>query len=116
MALALPGVRWVAAWPVRLRLNWPQLGMIALVLGLGFYVIYPLFLILLNSFNVARIGQPATYGLTNWLSAWQGNGIAQSIVNTLALAACYQCISFAIATGLAWVLARTNVPAGRQLE
>lgn len=88
----------------------------ALALALGFYVIYPLFLILLNSFDVARIGQPVAYGLKNWTEAWRSSGIAQSIVNTLALAACYQCISFVVATSLAWVLARTNVPAARRIE
>src|SRR5207248_974344 len=100
----------------RLRVNWAQLGLLLLVAGLGFYVIYPLLLILLNSLNTARVGQPAAYGLENWRVAWTSSGIGQALVNTLALAACYQAFSLAVAVGLAWVLARTNVPAARQLE
>ena len=117
MALALPRSR--AGASSRLlgaRLNWAQLGLVAPALALGFYVIYPLLLILLNSFNVAEIGQPAAYGLRNWIEAWQSSGILQSLVNTIALAACYQCLSFIAAIGLAWALARTNVPGARQLE
>src|SRR6266571_655487 len=101
---------------VTARPNWAQIGLLALLLGMGFYVIYPLLLILLNSFNTARIGQPASYGVQTWIQAWTERGIIQSLWNTLALAGCYQAISFAIATGLAWVLARTDVPAARTLE
>jgi iron(III) transport system permease protein len=103
--------------PVRARRpNWPQIGLVVLILALGFYVIYPLLLILLNSFNTAGVGHAATYGLRNWIDAWTAGGIVQALLNTLALAACYQVISFALATGLAWTLARTDVPAARQLE
>ncbi|MFI5268483.1 MAG: ABC transporter permease, partial [Chloroflexota bacterium] len=118
MALALSRRR-AAARSLRAlgpRLNWAQIGLIVLILALGFYVMYPLLLILVNSFNTAALGQAPAYGLQNWTDAWTASGIAQALVNTLALAACYQAISFALATGLAWVLARTDVPAARQLE
>ena len=102
--------------PGTLRPNWCQIGLLTLILGLGFYVVYPLLLILLNSFNTARVGQPAIYGLQPWIDAWTASGIVQALLNTFALATCYQIISFGIGIGLAWVLARTNIPAAGKLE
>jgi hypothetical protein len=48
--------------PWRPRVNWPQVGMLALITAFGFYLVYPLVLILVNSFNTARIGQPPVWG------------------------------------------------------
>ncbi len=120
MAAALNPVRWAAArsiWlPAVRQLDLPQLGLLLLLLSLGYYVIYPLLLILINSFNVARIGQPPAYGLQNWIEAWSGSGILQALWNTLLVAAGYQLISFPLAALLALVLARTNIPGARRLE
>jgi len=96
--------------------TWRQVGMLALIFGLGYYVLYPLALILINSFNVAKIGQPAVYGTDTWVQAWQTEGILRAIINTLLLAGCYQLISFPVAALIALVLARTNIPGSRRLE
>jgi iron(III) transport system permease protein len=116
LAISRPGAGVRRLRLVGLRPHWPQLGLLLLVVGLGFYVVYPLLLILLNSFNTASIGQPPAYGFENWRVAWTASGIGQSLLNTLTLAACYQVISMLLAVGLAWVLARTNVPLAGQLE
>ena len=43
----------------------------ACVLGLlACLVIYPIFLLLLNSFNVASLGQPPRYGIEPWRDAF----------------------------------------------
>jgi iron(III) transport system permease protein len=116
MAELAPVARRVAASPWRLRWNWAQVGMLGLIGALGFYVLYPLLLILLGSFNAARIGQPSVYSLQPWIEAWTTAGLLQSLWNTLAVAFWYQAISFPIGILLAWVLARTNVPWARGLE
>jgi iron(III) transport system permease protein len=90
--------------------------MLALIGALGFYLLYPLFLILLNSFNTARIGSPPAYGVQAWVEAWSNPGVFQSVWNTLAVAFWYQALSFPIGVLLAWLLARTNVPWARGLE
>ena len=90
--------------------------MVLLILALGCYLIYPLFLILLNSFNVARIGQPPVYSLQAWAEAWSSPGLLQSLWNTFAVAFWYQAIAFPIGVLLAWALARTNVPWARGWE
>jgi iron(III) transport system permease protein len=102
--------------PWRPRVNWPQVGMLALIAAFGFYLVYPLVLILLNSFNTARIGQPPVYGVQAWVEAWSARGLLQSLWNTIAIGLCYQLISFPIGILLAWVLARTNIPWARGLE
>jgi iron(III) transport system permease protein len=90
--------------------------MVFLILALGSYLVYPLFLILLNSFNVGRIGQPAVYSLQAWADAWSSPGLLQSLRNTFAVAFWYQAIAFPVGVVLAWALARTNVPWARGWE
>jgi iron(III) transport system permease protein len=105
--------------PARARARRPslaQLGMLALIGVFAFYLLYPLCLILLNSFNTAPIGQPAVYGLDAWAEAWRTPGVFQALVNTLAVFFWYQLISFPLGVLLAWVLGRTNVPWAHGLE
>jgi iron(III) transport system permease protein len=100
----------------RLRVSWAQVGMLALIGAFAFYLVYPLVLILVNSFNTARIGQPPVYGTGAWVEAWHAPGILQALLNTLAVAFWYQAISFPIGVVLAWVLGRTNIPWARGFE
>lgn len=90
--------------------------MVTLVGVVGFYVLYPMLLILLNSFNIAPIGQPAVYSLHAWVEAWSARGLFRALWNTLEVAFWYQALSFPIGVLLAWVLARTNVPWAHALE
>ena len=100
-------------WP---SLTWAQVGMLALIGAVGFYVLYPLVLILLNSFNVARLGQVPIYSLQPWIDAWSAPDVFPSLWTTLQLAFWYQLISFPIGIVIAWLLARTNIPCARGLE
>ncbi|MBM2812813.1 MAG: ABC-type Fe3+ transport system permease component, partial [Chloroflexi bacterium] len=104
----IPGFLW--------RLSWAQIGMLLLIGAFGFYLLYPLILILINSFNTARIGQPPVYGIEGWVKAWQTPGIWNALRNTLLLAVAYQVISFPIGILISWLLARTNVPWAHGLE
>src|SRR4051812_4315342 len=107
---------WVSTAPRRWRLSWAQLGLLALLAAFSFYLLYPLLLIGLNSFNTARIGAPPAYSPRAWAEAWATPGVFQSLWNTLNVAFWYQLISFPIGVLLAWVLARTNVPWAHGLE
>ena len=100
-------------WP---SLTWAQVGILALIGAVGFYVLYPLVLILLNSFNVARLGQVPIYSLQPWIDAWSAPDVFPSLWTTLQLAFWYQLISFPIGIVIAWLLARTNIPCARGLE
>jgi iron(III) transport system permease protein len=90
--------------------------MFALIGVFGFYILYPLVLILLNSFNTARFGQAPAYSLDAWADAWSSPDVFGSLWNTLSVAFWYQLVSFPIGIFLAWLLARTNIPGARGLE
>ena len=88
-----------------------------MVLGLvAFFVLYPIVLIILNSFQVARPGAPPLYGLEGWRSALSEPGMRQSVYNTFSLLLTRQLISFPVAIFLAWLLARTDMPGKGWLE
>jgi iron(III) transport system permease protein len=83
----------------------------ACVLGLAaFLVIYPIFLLLLNSFNVASLGQSPRYGLEPWRDAFGSSSVVGALVNTLQVFFMLQVIAFPGAILIAWLLARTNLP------
>lgn len=101
----------------RLRMpSLPQFGLLLLILILGLYILYPVVLIFVNSFNVARIGQPPRYALDAWIEAFQTPGLLRAFWNTVATSVTHQVIAFPAAIFIAWLLARTNVPWARGLE
>src|SRR5919202_3674223 len=87
-----------------------------IIIVLGFYVLYPLALILVNSFNVARIGEAPRYGLENWVAAFSQPRLLQSLGNTLLVYFLYTSIGFPIAVLIAWSLARIRMPFTHALE
>src|ERR687887_396410 len=91
------------------RFRRPRVGTVVMpiiILALGFYVVYPLILIFVNSFNVARIAEPARYGLDNWVAAFSQPRLLQSLGNTILVYVLYMSIGFPIAVLIAWALAR----------
>ena len=88
----------------------------AVLICVAFFVVYPIVLIVLNSFQVARPGSPPLYGLEGWRVALSDPGMRQAIYNTVILIVTRQVISFPVAIVLAWLLARTDLPARGALE
>ena len=80
-----------------------------LILFFGSYITYPVVLILINSFNVADIGDPARWSLDNWRSAFSDPSIWGALGNTFFIYFSYTIVAFPSAVVLAWVLARTKV-------
>lgn len=97
-------------------LNWGLFLMIVLIGFMGFYILYPLTLILINSFNVATIAEPPSYGLGAWKEAFSEYGIRDALWNTIKVTFVRQSIVFVIGVFIAWVLARTNIPFSRGWE
>ena len=92
--------------------------MAVIIATLGFYLIYPVFLILIQSFNTAPeilIGTPK-WGLQNWWVAFTQPRLLQAIANTIMIWMLVVLVSFPIATLIAWTLARTNIPLSYGLE
>jgi iron(III) transport system permease protein len=99
-----------------LRFNWGLVIMILLIGSMGFYILYPLALILINSFNVATIADPPAYGLGAWREAFSDPGIWKSLWNTVKVAFVRQALTFPVGVLLAWIIARTNIPYSYGIE
>src|SRR5262245_5444468 len=64
----------------------PSLPMTLLLLVVGFLVLTPLVLMIINSFQIARPGQPIVWGLDGWVKAFSTPGIIKAMTNTFTLA------------------------------
>lgn len=90
-------------------------GMPPVVL-VGALTAVPVILLLINSFNVTRPGQPARYGLDNWRQALDDPHLLTAVWNTLGLGITRTLIALVIATALSVLIARTNMPGARFAE
>jgi len=88
---------------------------IALAL-VALFVVYPVLLLLANSFHEGALGQETGWGLANWRTALSQPSILSALANTVTLAITRQAISIVIAIAIAWLLARTDLPARGWLE
>jgi iron(III) transport system permease protein len=91
------------------RLDGGILIMALLIGAMGFYVLYPLILILINSFNVSTIAEPPAYGLQAWRDAFSEPGILRSLWNSVKIGIALQLIALPLGIFISWLLARTNV-------
>ncbi len=83
--------------------------MTALIGVMGFIVLYPLVLILINSFNTATIAEPPMYGLKAWRDAFSEYGIWRSLGNSVKIGIVLQVIALPLGIFVSWLLARTNI-------
>jgi len=87
-----------------------------MLVAVGVTALYPIVLIVLNSFQMARPGESPQWGLEGWRIALSQPGILTSIGNTASVLLVRQAISFPIAILIAWLLARTDIPGAHWLE
>lgn len=90
--------------------------MVLLIGSMAFCVLYPLWLIFVNSFNVAPIGEPEVYGVQAWRNAFRDTGLWVSFWNTIKVAVALLLIAFPVSAFIAWLLARTNIPFAHGFE
>lgn len=107
-----------AAAPVfpKRKFQAPPLTVVLLLLVVGFLVLTPLFLMILNSFQTARPGQPIVWGVEGWTKAFTTPGIVKAMTNTVSLAVTRQAIALLIGAFFAWLIARTDIPMKGTLE
>src|SRR5512132_3256199 len=94
----------------------PSLPMTVLLLVVGFLVLTPLALMILNSFQIARPGQPIVWGMEGWVKAFTTPGIVKAMTNTFTLAITRQAIALVLGCFFAWLIARTDIPMKGFLE
>ncbi|HZD41212.1 MAG TPA: iron ABC transporter permease, partial [Terriglobales bacterium] len=85
-------------------------ALMGLLIGfMGFYVLYPLVLIIINSFNTATIAEPPVYGLDSWREAFSEPGIWRSLWHSVKIGIVLQSIALPLGIFVSWLLARTNL-------
>jgi iron(III) transport system permease protein len=82
----------------------------------AFFVLYPIWLLFINSFQVGQFGLATHWGLANWHAALTEPATRRAITNTVTLTLVRQTIALVVGVLLAWVIARTNVPGRYWLE
>ncbi len=88
----------------------------AILIIVGFFVLYPLALVIIQSIRVGNFGQEYYLGLSNWIEALHDKNIKDAIWNTITLSVMRQLIAIVIGVFLAWLIARTDLPGGHWLE
>jgi iron(III) transport system permease protein len=102
-----------ASWPA---INWAVPLTCALLALVAFAVLAPLALMVVSSFQLARPGQPAVYGLDGWRQAFGDPANRAALANTVTLSVARQSIAIVLGVLLAWLIARTDLPFKRTLE
>ena len=92
--------------------------MAVVLLSLGYFLIWPVILLLINSFNTASdwFVEPRVWGLRHWQNAFLRPGLLRSLGNSLLIWSLTVAVSFPIGVAIAWVLARTKIPFSHTLE
>ncbi len=91
--------------------------MALLIIVFGLFLIYPIIIIFIQSFNLTlALRGTFTFGFGNWSEAFSQPGIMSSLLNTFIVYFGYTVFSFPIAVLISWILARTPIPFSRGLE
>src|SRR5579862_6089169 len=83
---------------------------------IGVIVGLPVVLLLVNSFNTAAPGQPATYSVHDWIQAFSDATTIRALVVTLELAVTRTLIALPVSFSMAWLIGRTNMPGRTIIE
>lgn len=111
------GASGTAAWRrLGRRIDPGAIAMYLLIAAVAFVVLYPVVVVVLKSVMVEGEGGRSALGVDAWPLALSQPGLAASIGNTLMVVGLTQLIAFPIAILIAWVLARTDIPASGWLE
>jgi len=106
--------------PRKVRFRLPPKGlylMAVLLVTLGGYLIYPIVLLAINSFNVTEsIIEPPRYAFDNWIIAFQRPDLLASLANTFLIFGSVTLIGMPLGVLIAWALARVKMPFSYGLE
>ena len=108
----------IARRAVAPRLTKGHLIMAVVLVSLGYFLIWPVLILLINSFNAANdwFVEPRRWGVNHWINAFHRPGLITSLGNSLLVWFLTVSISFPIGVAIAWLLARTKIPFSHTLE
>jgi iron(III) transport system permease protein len=101
------------------RLHKGYFIMAAVLLSLGFFMVWPVLLVLINSFNAASdwFVEPRRWGLDHWRAAYlRPDELVAPLGNSLLIWGLTTLTSLPIGIAVAWILARTRIPFSHALE
>ena len=83
------------------RLTRGHFLMAVVIVSLGYFLVWPVLLLLINSFNAANdwFVEPRRWGITHWVNAFQRPGLLRSLGNSLLIWSLTVGISFPIGVG-----------------
>src|SRR4051794_37729577 len=91
---ALGGVTQAPAW--KNRVSALTVGGTVVLLLVALLVVYPVLLLLFNSFQVGQFGTATHFGLDNWTTALRSPKVLDALKNTLTLSAARQGIAIVV--------------------
>jgi len=95
---------------VQSLIHWLVLGIIM------FMVLYPAGVVIVSSFRSQGVNGESALSLAGWKIAFSDPVMISAIWNTLTVTLARQAIALPIAILLAWIIARTDIPAATSLE
>jgi iron(III) transport system permease protein len=101
---------------LELQLSFAAVMFTVVLAVVALLVVFPVALLLLDSFQVGQFGTQTRFGLENWTQALSSPKIWAALQNTVWLALTRQAIAVLIGILIAWLLARTDIPARQWLE
>lgn len=99
-----------------LNVNVGKAAYLVLFVAVAFVVLFPGIDLLLTSFQVGQLGQPVEWGLGNWRQVFSNSHLAEVFWNTVTLSIARQAIALLLGIGIAWLIARTNLPGRTWIE
>ncbi len=91
------------AIPTRL-FYWLFIGAVAVT------VLSPVVILFITSFEVGTFGRESGFGLANWLQPFESRRLGAALWNTFTLSLVRQLIALVVSIGIAWLIARSNLP------
>lgn len=120
LAASAPTVRRASAPLAWFRRSAGGLWSAALLVVLGFLVVYPLFMLIVGALTS---GNPIVHGVhasdlsfANFIAVLASKTVQDALLNTLVICFFGTVIAVVIGVGFAWIVARTNTPAKRLIE
>lgn len=100
------------------RLTKGHFIMAVVIISLGYFLIWPVIILLINSFNAASdwFVEPRRWGVDHWVNAFHRPGLLKSLGNSLLIWSLSVAISFPVGVTIAWMLARTKISFSNTLE
>jgi iron(III) transport system permease protein len=101
----------------RPRVGWISFVALSLMVAtVLFLVLSPIFTLFVTSFQVGALGGAERFGFDNWIEPFRSPRLLQALWNTISLTVTRQLIALVIGIGIAWIIARSNLPGRGWLE